>query len=130
MAPIFSQVVYDIIGVISGKNVVIYNVGFDTQILFNELYRWHHSQFKNRIKWGITDVLETVIKRSNQVLARAEYNCAMLAYSDYIGDWNDYHGNNRWQKLPGGDHSALGDCRATLAVLKQIAAAAEYQTRV
>jgi DNA polymerase-3 subunit epsilon len=42
-------------------------------------------------------------------------------YSQWIGDWNDYHGNYKWQRLPGGDHSALGDCRATLAVLKQMA---------
>lgn len=31
------------------------------------------------------------------------------------------HGNNRWQKLPGGDHSALGDARATLAVIRKMA---------
>ena len=29
--------------------------------------------------------------------------------------------NDRWQKLPGGDHSALGDCRATLAILHEMA---------
>lgn len=29
--------------------------------------------------------------------------------------------NYRWQRLPGGDHSALGDCWATLKVLQKMA---------
>lgn len=29
--------------------------------------------------------------------------------------------NYRYQRLPGGDHSALGDARATLAVIKRMA---------
>lgn len=51
--------------------------------------------------------------------------CVMLPYSEYIGEWNDYHGNYRWQKLPGGDHSAIGDCRATLDVLSEMAGGEE-----
>lgn len=47
--------------------------------------------------------------------------CAMLAYSAYVGDWSRMRGGYRWQKLPGGDHSALGDCRATLAILQEMA---------
>jgi DNA polymerase III subunit epsilon len=65
--------------------------------------------------------------RARELLGRASYECAMLAYSDWIGNWNEYHGNNRWQRLPGGDHTALGDCRATLKVLRKIAAAAEVK---
>ncbi|NJL65352.1 MAG: hypothetical protein HC903_30705 [Methylacidiphilales bacterium] len=48
-------------------------------------------------------------------------HCAMHYYSQYVGEWNDYHGNYKWQKLPGGDHSALGDCHATLKIIKQMA---------
>jgi hypothetical protein len=33
---------------------------------------------------------------------------------------NDYHQFYTWQKLPGGDHSALGDCLATLKVIKDM----------
>jgi len=29
--------------------------------------------------------------------------------------------NYRWQRLPGGDHSALSDCLATLKVLQAMA---------
>ncbi len=45
----------------------------------------------------------------------------MQLYSDFVGEWNDYFGSNKWQKLPGGDHTALGDCLATLEVIKYIA---------
>lgn len=45
----------------------------------------------------------------------------MHLYSEFVGEWNDYFGNNKWQKLPGGDHSAVGDCLATLEVIKYIA---------
>lgn len=34
---------------------------------------------------------------------------------------------DRWQPLPGGDHSALGDARATLAVLKRMAESASRE---
>ncbi len=48
--------------------------------------------------------------------------CVMQQYSQFVGEWNDYRGSYRWQKLPGGDHSAIGDCQATLAVIKHMAA--------
>jgi hypothetical protein len=46
----------------------------------------------------------------------------MVPYSDWVGDWDDYWGNNRWQPL-GGDHRALGDCRAVLRRLAEMGAA-------
>jgi DNA polymerase-3 subunit epsilon len=46
----------------------------------------------------------------------------MRQYAAFVGEWNEYHGNYRWQRLPGGDHSALGDARATLSLLKRMAA--------
>jgi DNA polymerase III subunit epsilon len=47
--------------------------------------------------------------------------CVMHWYSQFCGEWNDYRGSYRWQKLPGGDHSAIGDCKATLSVIKHMA---------
>ena len=55
-------------------------------------------------------------------LASSKWECAMLPYAAFIGDWNEYRGNYKWQKLPASDHSAIGDCRATLAIIKQMAA--------
>jgi DNA polymerase III subunit epsilon len=47
--------------------------------------------------------------------------CVMQWYSQYCGEWNDRRSSYRWQKLPGGDHSAVGDCKATLEVIKGMA---------
>lgn len=49
-------------------------------------------------------------------------NCIMEMYAQYVGEWNDYHGNYRWQKLPSADHSAQADCQAALLVIKRMAA--------
>jgi hypothetical protein len=45
----------------------------------------------------------------------------MLWYAPYAGEWSDYHGEYRWQRL-GGNHDALGDCRAVLELLQRAAA--------
>ena len=51
----------------------------------------------------------------------------MLEYAKFVGEWNNYHGNYRWQKLEGGDHSAAGDCLATLEVIRTMAGAAKLK---
>ena len=51
----------------------------------------------------------------------ADWACAMNMYATYIGQWSEYWGGYKFQSLPGGDHTALGDCLATLDVLKEIA---------
>jgi DNA polymerase-3 subunit epsilon len=48
-------------------------------------------------------------------------HCAMQRYAEWYGEWNDYFGSFRWQRLEGGDHSALGDCRATLELIRKMA---------
>ena len=45
----------------------------------------------------------------------------MYLYNIYVGEWNYLYDNIKWQKLPGGDHSAIGDCKATLELLRKIA---------
>jgi DNA polymerase III subunit epsilon len=57
----------------------------------------------------------------NTVIPSFSGDCVMHWYSQFCGEWNEHRGNYRWQKLPGGDHSAIGDCRATLAVIKHMA---------
>lgn len=46
--------------------------------------------------------------------------CAMEEYSAYVGQLRR-DGSFWWQSLPGGDHTALGDCLATLDVLRHMA---------
>ncbi len=50
-----------------------------------------------------------------------EADCIMEWYAQFVNDWSEYHGSYRWQPLGGGDHSALSDCRAALATIKEMA---------
>lgn len=60
----------------------------------------------------------------------ASVTCAMMAYAEHYGDWNGYHQSYRWQRLSAAcqqqrlkvvdAHSALGDCRMTLALLQHL----------
>ena len=52
-----------------------------------------------------------------------QWHCAMKEYARYRGDWDSRKRSYRWPRLPSGDHSALGDCRATLAIIESMAKA-------
>lgn len=91
---------YDAIkALLEDQTVLIYNAAFDVPMLRRtcELYACPSITFKG--------------------------HCVMLQYAAFVGEWDSYHGNYRWQSLPAGDHSALGDCIATLNILKRMAAA-------
>jgi DNA polymerase III subunit epsilon len=47
--------------------------------------------------------------------------CLMEMYAQFVGDWSEYHESYRYQPLPGGDHTALGDCRAALKLVTDLA---------
>jgi DNA polymerase-3 subunit epsilon len=84
---------------IEGKKVLIYNAAFDNARLYFTCCNHDVDPFVY------------------------QSDCVMLWYAQWVGEWNDYRHNYRWQRLQGGDHSALGDCVATLAALKEMAAA-------
>lgn len=109
----WSLVVEDVRKLLAGKNVVVYNAVYDRKMM-------HQSNDRSgldRIDW----------KRFTR------WYCAMEAYAEFYGEWNDYHGNYRWQRLTmaakrfniptDGAHSALADCQMTLAVVKAMAEA-------
>lgn len=68
-APTLAEILPQLAEILRGQVVVIYNAAFDT---------------------GFLPIV-------NQVAA--EVHCCMLAFSDHYGEWNDYFGNCRWQKL-------------------------------
>lgn len=51
------------------------------------------------------------------------WECAMEHYSAFRGEWSEYHESHTRQRLPGGDHPAIGDARAALAVVREMARA-------
>lgn len=98
-APCFAEVWPKIIEAIGENGVVIYNADFDVRML-------------RQSAWAARISPDTV-----------SFLCydAMEQYAKWYGEWNEYRGSFRWQKLPGGDHSAMGDCRATLALIQRMA---------
>jgi DNA polymerase-3 subunit epsilon len=114
-APAWINVNEKVWDLIHDKTVIVYNADYDFQLL---------AQSEKACKPLATSDWHT-IKRE----------CAMLKFAEIKGDWNDYHGNYRWQKLDtaaryyglpvNAAHTALGDCLTTLAVCKAIAAKAE-----
>ncbi len=96
-APSFPEIYERLAAVLAGKLIVAYNADFDRSVLDGDCRRHHLPSLD--IKWS----------------------CAMIQYAQFCGDWSDYHQDFRWQKLPGGDHSAAGDCRAVLDLMRKMA---------
>ena len=98
-APTFPTVNEKVQSVIEGKTIVIYNAQFDVRLIQQSLAKY------NLLPLGLDfDQVE----------------CAMLMYSAWVGEQWPY-GGYKWQRLESGDHTAVGDCRATLALIKKMA---------
>jgi DNA polymerase-3 subunit epsilon len=94
IAPLLAEAVRD-------RNVVIYNALYDARVIE---YCWTRHPQLGPVPANIPAA-----------------GCAMLQYSAFVGSWNDYFGNYRWQRLPSAAHNALGDCLATIALLHRMA---------
>lgn len=93
--PIFPEVYNSIKTAIKQKTVIIYNAAFDI------------------------GRLNADCKRHDLEPIQFESACAMEWYAQYFGDWSDYWDSYRWQPL-NGTHGALGDCKATLELIKEM----------
>lgn len=98
-APSFADVLPHLRAAVAGKLLVIYNAEFDLRML-EQSARAHGQDLGLKMEM---------------------HTCAMKTYALWYGDWNDYHQSFRWQRLPGGDHSALGDCRSALELIRKMA---------
>jgi len=83
------------------SRVVIYNAGYDTRLM---------RQTRKLYDLPPLDV------------PPQHFQCAMKRYAEFYGDWRGSQRGFRWQPLQGGNHRALGDCLATLNVIKTMAA--------
>jgi DNA polymerase-3 subunit epsilon len=99
---------------LTGRDLIIYNAGYDLKLLTQSFRADKAMNLWDRICNAYSDV-----------------KCAMNAYAEFYGEWNDYHGNYRWQRLSAAirqqglkvdaAHSAVGDCLMTLALVKHLA---------
>ena len=109
-APSFPDVYDQLCATVKGQQLVIYNAGFDRRMIDGDCKR--HQLRKPSVK---------------------KYHCAMLQYAQWHGAVNRMTGGFRWQSLETAcnqlhifsqeqAHSAVGDCRRTLEVMKRLAA--------
>lgn len=106
-APVFGDIEAQLRDILTGRPVWAYNADFDKGILAGDVTRLQSPP----IDW-------TTWRNWAREL---DWHCAMRLYAAWYGEWSTYHQDYRWQRLPGGDHTALGDCRATWAVLRSMA---------
>ena len=102
-APTFLEIYPKLTEILNGKLVVVYNAAFEHRMLIQTGAKYTEIYGK-----FITDIV-------------FEMHCAMVEYSKFIGEWNDYHRDYKWQKLPGVTHNVIGDCLATLELIKSMA---------
>lgn len=109
-SPTFALLVPHIREALTGKNVVVYNAVYDRKML-------HQSAEAAGIE-----------KTDWKVISN--WWCAMEAFAEIYGDWNDYRQSYRWQKLSTAcqyyripvqnAHSALADAQMTLELCKRM----------
>lgn len=98
-APTFEEIYPKFKEIVGDKKILIYNAEFDVKLI------------------------EQTADQDEFVLNEMMTVCMMKLYSGFIGEWSEYHGDWKFQKLKGGDHSAIGDCKATLETIKKVASA-------
>ncbi|MBI5303783.1 MAG: 3'-5' exonuclease [Chloroflexi bacterium] len=97
-APMLHDVWEQLANVMQGKRVIIYNAAYD----------------------------KSVLEQARQIfnlpeLPASGYDCAMVWYAQYYGQWNDFFQSYTWQHLSGGKHTALSDCLATYTLIQEMA---------
>lgn len=105
-APSFFDVMPWIQGALYGKSLVIYNAAYDLRMITQSI-----------VATGVNIIYPELITR----LGFEDVSCAMELYAAWVGEWNDYRGSFKWQRLPAGDHSSMGDCLSTLKLIKKMA---------
>ncbi len=100
-SPPFLEVYPDLLEALWGRRVVVYNASYDRRV------------------WDAA--VRSLGARGTLAGELPSWECAMRRYAAYVGEPSK-RGGYRSQKLPGGDHSALGDALATLRLIEEMAA--------
>lgn len=107
-APTWPDIKPSVSKALYGKDVIVYNANFDRFMmhLSDEMWGLPKTNYSDAVNWY----------------------CAMLWYADLWQDWDEYHGNNRWQKLSqaciqqgvsvDSTHDALRDCLLTYSLIQ------------
>lgn len=136
-APTFADIELELRRLLHGRTVIVYNAAYDAGVLESEISRlctpdreamlWLYSPSESPWSdawgpWGrYSEYRRLISEHASWWRERVDWQCAMLEYSTFVGDWHDYYRNYRYQPL-GGGHRAVGDCRACLEVIQRMAA--------
>jgi DNA polymerase-3 subunit epsilon len=96
----FFEVYPDLLDVVWGTRVVVYNASYDRRV-------WDAAVGRLGARAALAGEL-------------ASWECAMRAFAAYVGE-RSKRGGYKNQKLPGSDHTAIGDAQATLRLIEQMA---------
>lgn len=107
-APGWGDVAPRVKDLLTGKDVIVYNAVYDRKMM----HKSAEYAGIEKIDWKTL----------------SPWYCAMEAYAEFYGEWNDYRQSFRWQKLSfaaqqcgvevKNAHNALGDCLMTLGVVR------------
>lgn len=103
--------IFDILA--HAPTVGIYNANYDLRLIK-----------QSRVAVGLPPLIwdyepdNPLPETTTQLLKKT--TCVMEMYAMWYGEWSNYHKSYRWQRLNGG-HRALGDCLATLELIKEMA---------
>ena len=100
-SPPFWEVYPDLLEALWGRRVIVYNASYDRRV------------------WDAA--VRSLGARGTLAGELPPWECAMRRHAAYVGEPSK-RGGYRSQKLPGGDHSALGDALATLRLNEKMAA--------
>ncbi|MEV0970935.1 3'-5' exonuclease [Microtetraspora glauca] len=105
----FAQVLPRLSAVLTGPDrpVVVYNSRYDGRLLRAEVARIRSLDYAMAWSSGFS------------------WKCAMTVYGWFRGEWDARRSDWRRHALPGGDHSAVGDCRAVLRLIESMAEAVD-----
>jgi DNA polymerase III subunit epsilon len=96
----FFEVYPDLLDVLWAKRVVVYNASYDRRV-------WDAAVGRLGARAALAGEL-------------APWECAMRAFAAYVGE-RSKRGGYKSQKLPGAEHTAIGDAQATLRLLERMA---------
>ncbi len=96
----FHELYPDLLEALWAKRVVVYNAPYDRRV-------WDAAVGRLGARAALSGELPP-------------WECAMRAYAAYVGE-RSKRGGHKNQKLVGGDHTALGDARATLRLIERMA---------
>ena len=106
-APPFAHMAVQLRQILDKRTCLIYNQDFDLRVI--------------RQSARAAD-LDSMIALPTST----QFECVMLAYAAYVGERSAFKASEyRWQRLPSGDHSALGDCLAVRNLIISMAEACD-----